>query len=630
MLLKERYVRIGGMTCVNCQNRIEKALKAAEGISEVTVSYADGTAKVQYDAGVISLDDIEAVVEKAGYEVLAINEAPVKAEGNWSRAAGLIAVILALAMIVRHLNIPLFNAFPTAQAGMGFGMLFVIGLITSVHCLAMCGGINLSQTLGAAETSAAAGLSAASSLLPSFLYNGGRVLSYTAVGGIVGAAGSVLSLSGRARGVIQIIAGIFMVIMGLNMLGIFPALRRLMPHLPSFITGKIGGARAKSKSPLVIGLLNGLMPCGPLQAMQLYALSTGSAARGALSMLLFSLGTVPLMFGLGALGSFLSSRPSITRRVMTAGACVVAVMGITMFFQGTALSGFSLSSLLPASMRASVSGPGTVAKVSGGVQIVNTTLTPGSYPAITVQAGIPVRWTMDAPAGSINGCNIALNIPEYDIQYRFKQGENLIEFTPDKSGVFRYSCWMGMIRGTITVVADAAALAQSALDAANAPSGAYGVEPAEAPPVPASYTIPVDDIAVAEPGDYQGNKIQRVRIKLTDDGYEPAVVVVEKGVPAEWVIDNESIEDGSAELRAPLYRTAIPLQKQALNALYLMPADDFAFSTADGIFFGYVKAVDDLASFDREALKKEVAAFETLIYPDEYYQQEGSAGCCRQ
>jgi len=63
-----------------------------------------------------------------------------------------------------------------------------------------------------------------------------------------------------------------------------------------------------NKGPFTVGLLNGLMPCGPLQAMQIYALSTGNPLKGALSMLLFSLGTVPLMFGLGALGSLLSRR----------------------------------------------------------------------------------------------------------------------------------------------------------------------------------------------------------------------------------------------------------------------------------------------------------------------------------
>ncbi|GAB6392669.1 MAG: sulfite exporter TauE/SafE family protein [Treponematales bacterium] len=616
--MKTRTVRIGGMTCVNCQNRIEKALRAAEGVAAARVSYGAETAEVTYDAGVISLDDIEDIIKKLGYEAgdSAVERKPASSA---SRTAGLVVIIIAAAALFDRFGAALFSAFPTAEAGMSLGMMFIIGLITSVHCAAMCGGINLSQTLGKGGVAQNASVLAGGALLPSFLYNGGRVISYTVIGGVVGAAGSVFSLSGKARGVVQIAAGVFMVIMGMNMLGVFPFLRALTPRLPRFLAAKLDSVKTRNNSPLVIGLLNGFMPCGPLQAMQLYALSTGSAAKGAASMLLFSLGTVPLMFGLGALGTFLSSRPAITLRVMTVGACVVAVMGISMFSQGAALSGLSLSALLPAqpSLAGGRDAPGgSTLKIVDGVQVVNSTLSPGRYPAITVQAGIPVKWTILAPEGSINGCNNRVIIPQYNIQHRFRPGENVIEFTPEETGKFRYSCWMGMIRSSITVVADSAAL-----EAASA-----AVDPLA--PVPAGYTIPADEMAIAEPGDYNGNKIQRVSLTLTDEGFRPAVAVVERGVPTEWVIDNRSIEDGSAELRVPLYTTILPLTKQALNPLYLQPESDFDFSTGDSIFFGYMKVVDDISDIDRESIQKEVAAFETQVYSDEYFETGAGGGCC--
>jgi len=81
------------------------------------------------------------------------------------------------------------------------------------------------------------------------------------------------------------------------MLNIFPVLRKITPRMPKIFGRKI--SNAKNKGPLLVGLLNGFMPCGPLQAMQLYALGTGSFIAGATSMFMFSLGTVPLMFGLG-------------------------------------------------------------------------------------------------------------------------------------------------------------------------------------------------------------------------------------------------------------------------------------------------------------------------------------------
>jgi len=192
-----------------------------------------------------------------------------------------------------------------------------------------------------------------------------------------------------------------------------------------------------------VGLLNGFMPCGPLQAMQIYALSTGSPVTGALSMLLFSLGTVPLTFSFGAFSSMLGQK--FTRKATAAGATLVVVLGMSMFTDGWSLTGFEIG----------YKEISTEKKVEEkDVQIINSILAPHQYPNITVKAGVPVKWLIDAPLGSINGCNNRILIREYGIEHAFKYGENVIEFTPTKPGKFIYTCWMGMMRATITVVED--------------------------------------------------------------------------------------------------------------------------------------------------------------------------------
>lgn len=199
---------------------------------------------------------------------------------------------------------------------MGYGMLFVIGLITSVHCIAMCGGINLSQCIPQpSNASDVSGSSRALDIfLPALLYNTGRVISYTAIGFLLGLVGMLLGagtqteISYFLQGSLKMIAGIFMVIMGINMLGIFPWLRPLTLRIPRFLSTKVLKKRASSRQPLFVGLLNGLMPCGPLQSMQIVALACQNPFSGALSMFLFSLGTVPLMLGLGSLVSVLGKR----------------------------------------------------------------------------------------------------------------------------------------------------------------------------------------------------------------------------------------------------------------------------------------------------------------------------------
>jgi len=437
--LQKRSFRIGGMTCINCQNKIEKKLKKTPGIHDATVNYNTAVAVVTYDASEICFDEISAVIEKLGYRTL-----DGKSGYTVTQIIGTLVIILALFVLMRAFaSSKLAADFPLAQAGMSYGMLVIIGIFTSLHCIAMCGGINLSQNLQGSGGTAPA--STYTLLLPSILYNGGRLVSYTLVGVLVGALGSVITVSGRFKGVVQLAAGIFMVIMGLNMLGLFPALRRFSLHIPKVFAAKIDEQKT-GRGPVVVGFLNGLMPCGPLQAMQLYALSTGSPVKGGIAMFLFCAGTIPLMFALGAVSSALSNAKGqvFSRRVMQAGAVLVTALGLVMFSSGWNLSGstnsLDISPLTPA--------------IQNDVQIVNSTLLPNRYPAITVQQGIPVRWIINAPPGSITGCNNRMIIREYGIQYTFKQGDNIIEFTPTKAGRFSYSCWMAMIYSTITVLAE--------------------------------------------------------------------------------------------------------------------------------------------------------------------------------
>ncbi len=444
--LKTKKLLISGMSCVSCQNKIERKLEKTNGIPFVQVNYSTQTAVVTYDANIITISEIVAIIERLNYKV--INDS--QPEPNNKKAVGIFIIVLSAYMLMQQLGLAnVFNIFPTAEVGTSYWMLFIIGLLTSVHCVAMCGGINLSQCIPKSDLDNNNRLAA---IKPSLLYNLGRVISYTVVGGIVGAMGTVLTLTGSFRGMIQLLAGVFMVIMGINMLGVFPWMRKFMPRIPRTFTQKINRQKSKSKNPLIVGLLNGLMPCGPLQAMQIYALSTGSAINGAFSMFLFSLGTVPLMFGLGALSSVLTKK--FTGKVMKVGATLVVVLGLSMFSNGWSLSGFSIN-LMPLSADSEASQINeSKSVIKDGYQIVNSTLASGRYPAITVQEGIPVKWTIDAPEGNINGCNNRMIIPEYNIEYQFKTGENTIEFTPTKSGTFSYSCWMGMIRSSITVVED--------------------------------------------------------------------------------------------------------------------------------------------------------------------------------
>ena len=463
----KKTLKLDGLTCTSCETRIENKLIKMAGVQEVEVSYVTSILQVIYDADKISIEEIIKTIKDLDYDVkkdiTETNSGIEKNSNNSNNSSDtsnsknpnnqlIIIGILILGAYLIIKNTIGFNFIPDVNPNMGYGVLFVVGLLTSLHCVAMCGGINLSVCVSYKYDKE--DKSKFSKLKPSFLYNAGRVISYTIIGGFVGALGSVFSISNAGSAFISILAGAFMVIMGLNMLNIFPWLRKINPHMPKVFANKIHSEK-KNKGPFVVGLLNGLMPCGPLQAMQLYALGTGSFIAGSLSMLAFSLGTVPLLFAFGALGSLLSSK--FSKNMIKASAMLVIVLGFVMVNRGVAFTGFSMN-LFAAQSSSNASGTGSdsqnTAVVSNNVQEIKSTLESGQYPAITVQAGVPVKWTITADAKNLNGCNNQIVIPQYNVKQKLVAGDNVITFTPTKAGTFGYSCWMGMIRSNITVVDD--------------------------------------------------------------------------------------------------------------------------------------------------------------------------------
>ena len=433
---------IDGMTCVSCERLIENTLNNEKGTLKSSASYSKGTLEIYYDSEIIRLTEIIETIEKLDYKV--INEQnPKNTSDVYLKYAGIGIIIISLYVIIDRLGgFTILNIFPEAREGMGYSMLFIIGLLTSIHCVVMCGGISLSQS-APLELIKENKKKKIDSIIPSIKYNLGRVISYTVVGGIVGALGQVVSFSGKTQGIIEIIAGVFMVIMGINMLNIFPWLRRLNISLPIIFGFKQGKG---NNNPLYVGLLNGLMPCGPLQAMQLFALSTASPIRGAISMFFFSLGTVPLMFGLGAISSILTKK---FKNNMTAiSGVLVVILGITMLSRGMNLSGLNIIS------SPKDNGNNSVATIENGVQTITTNLSSGSYEPIVIQKGIPTKWIILADKENINGCNNKIINQKFNLQKKLIEGVNIIEFTPNASGTFVYSCWMGMITSTITVVED--------------------------------------------------------------------------------------------------------------------------------------------------------------------------------
>lgn len=164
---------------------------------------------------------------------------------------------------------------PSSHEPLSFALLFIAGTFTGFHCAGMCGSLVIGYTVRAANKGGA-------KYLTHLYYGVGKTLSYTVIGGIFGALGSVVTFTPFMRGVAGLLAGVFLLLFGLSSLRLLPVSRDLQFRAPPFLMKHLGGLLRRASSPFVIGLLNGLMIiCGPLQAMYILAAGTGSPVEGA-------------------------------------------------------------------------------------------------------------------------------------------------------------------------------------------------------------------------------------------------------------------------------------------------------------------------------------------------------------
>lgn len=310
-----------GMYCGECKDIIAAVLRNTLGIINADVSYARSCADITYDDEITDIEKIKSAIERVGYS------ATENRKDVWIRQ--FISLLLIAVLVFLFRTVFSHGMMPSAQAGMSYGFIFIIGLTTSFHCIGMCGGIMLSQT---AVPDNRILDSKVKVIVPAASYNVGRIISYTLIGAIVGAVGSVISVKASAKSMIFIVIGVLMVLIALQMMHIIPRFEKMPFSLPQSCQLPQSTRQKFATKPLFIGLLTGLMPCGALQSMQLYALSTGSAASGAAVMFFFSIGTVPLMLLLGGLSTLASKK--FQKYMVRISGILISAFSISLIWKG--------------------------------------------------------------------------------------------------------------------------------------------------------------------------------------------------------------------------------------------------------------------------------------------------------
>ncbi|MBU5484280.1 sulfite exporter TauE/SafE family protein [Clostridium sp. MSJ-11] len=603
MIIKKEKIKVFDMTCTSCETRVERAIKKLDGVLDVKVSYSNQSAEVVYDSDLCNLFEIKNAINRAGYSTQSSND---------YKFMGIL--IMVAAVVLLGLNTSGFD-MESKLNNASYAVLFIVGVFTSIHCVGMCGGIMLSQSLSKESKNKF------EAITPAILYNLGRVISYTILGGIVGALGSVFSLTITTKAIIQIFAGAFMIIMGFNMAG-FSFFRKFQLKLPKAVCK----TKNNSGSPFIVGILNGLMPCGPLQTMQLFALGTGSAVKGALSMFMFSIGTVPLMLTFGALSGLLSK--GYTKKILKFSGVLIIVLGLIMGNRGFVLAGIDINPLNALTSRSkgflnknsSDSSGENVAKatIKDGVQIINMTVSNKGYTpnSFYVQKGIPVKWIINGE--QINSCNNAIVAQSLNIEKKIKSGENIIEFTPGDKDI-NFSCWMGMIPGVIKVV-DKLEDVDTSVPDPSLPAPSTGPSCCARPidensdsEVSNSSSIYGDDLSII-PTEALVNKAEVLEnyqsAKFKGTGYElqPLIVVTGNSTKTKLTFDLAAFDNAEGEYRiidATTGNTATSFTgKKGVNEIEFNPkkAGGYAILKDDALL-GIIEVVDDLNNTDIQSVR---------------------------
>ncbi|PIR66940.1 MAG: heavy metal transport/detoxification protein [Parcubacteria group bacterium CG10_big_fil_rev_8_21_14_0_10_36_14] len=441
-------IKIEGLHCESCKVLIETELGAREGVKAVSVDYATGQCDLEFDDAKISQERIFKAIEKLNYKVVKNSSEKKGLEIRISNNM-VIAVILLLVFVVGYFLIKNLGYLSVLsrlnENNIGYWLIFIIGLLASFHCVGMCGGLVVAYT-----TKHQIKNNGKASSLPHFQYNLGRVISYSLIGGVLGGFGSFFAINPTFTGIVTLVAGGFMILMGLSLVTNSKWLDKIKLKTPLFIARFLFSQKRakKPKGPFIVGLLNGLMPCGPLQAMQLYALASGSIMRGALSMGIYALGTVPLMFGFGKFISLISQEK--IKYALKISGIIVIILGVFMLNRGFVNFGYGMGSIVPRQTTSQILN--TTDKDAKGFQTVKMDLTFGGYSPnlLYIKRGVPARWIINVK--QMSGCTNEIIMPEYNIRKKLKYGENIIEFTPKKVGEIKFSCWMKMVWGKFIVV----------------------------------------------------------------------------------------------------------------------------------------------------------------------------------
>jgi len=289
---------VHGMHCRSCELITESELIEITEVMEVKANAKDQSVELLADFADFSFEQISerlsARLKPFGYFVS--SEKPQKMI-RWSEFKVALPISLIFAgLFILLQQAGLIDLINSSQ--ITYSTSFIIGLVASLSsCMAVVGGLllSLSATFSKGEQR----------LKPQLFFHLGRIISFFILGGVIGALGAVFTLSPVVAFILNLLIAFIMFVLGLNLLDIFSWTKKIQPTMPKFIAKPAHLITQFNNrfTPFLAGVVTFFLPCGFTQSMQLYTLTTGDFLTGGLTMLIFALGTLPVL-GLISFSSF--------------------------------------------------------------------------------------------------------------------------------------------------------------------------------------------------------------------------------------------------------------------------------------------------------------------------------------
>ncbi len=339
---------------------------------------------------------------------------------------------------------------------MDLWVIFLTGLtVGGLTCLAVQGGLLASVIAAREGEEVEKGVNRRNTVFPTLAFLAAKLIAYTTLGFILGAFGGAIGINQTAQIIMQLIAGLYMVAIALNLLNIHPIFRYVVIQPPRFLTRRVRN-QSKSKdlfAPALLGVMTIFIPCGTTLAMEALAISSANAFLGAAIMVTFVLGTAPLFFGIGWLTSVLGD--NFRGKFLKIATVAVIYLGLTSINGSFIALGFPINSQTIADSF-QISTPNNEEKLYSEVptsQTAEIVVSASGYSPnyIRVKKGSPV--TLKLIGKDAYSCASAFRIPSLGISKNLQANEtHIVTFTPEKAGKITFACSMGMYTGVIEVI----------------------------------------------------------------------------------------------------------------------------------------------------------------------------------